>query len=100
MTDKEFWSVMAVTVGEACSMPDYYPIRAECLGLCGLVYSAAACGLVGRRQSKRLYDQIPLVRPERAYSGYYWPLGDWRPRVAAMRRLAELAQRENGTVLR
>ena len=92
MTDEEFWSVMAITVEQACSMPDYYPRLDGCHGLCPLVDSAFRCNLINRTQSERLLKQISLVRPKKFYDPFYWSPGSWRPRVRAMRRLAELAR--------
>jgi hypothetical protein len=102
MTDKEFWSVMAETVAQAKTMPDFvpkhpvgaFPNLEHCYGLCSLVISAERTGLIEKSQYGRLFDQIdsiPISTRRRKCSPFYWREGDWRPRVKAMRKLAKQA---------
>jgi hypothetical protein len=101
MTDQEFWAVMAINVEEARTMPElvsffsWYSPWKSCDGLCAMVNSAHCYGLISDAQRDRLSRQIREVRPPtRVHFSYFWKEGAWRPRVKAMRRLADIAMKE------
>lgn len=87
--DYEFWICMAIMVEAAETMPDWTE-SSKCLGLCFVIERALNHSIIEGKQWHRLDKQIRLIKP-RNRNRYYWPMGAWRPRVRAMKKLAKLA---------
>jgi len=95
MTDYEFWECMAIMVEAAETMPDYGP-EDECRGICGIATAAYNLRIIDHEQTVRLYCAIESLRPKNHFTLYFWPIGAWRPRVKAMRKLAAMAAKNGG----
>jgi hypothetical protein len=95
MTDAEFWGVMAEMIEGAGCLPDYVclfnPRGWVCNGLCEVLTSACSLGLITWWQKCCLSEQLIAEYGRRSATGYWWKKGEVEPRVAACRRLSELA---------